>query len=79
MTLQIEAVVDIKEDHTVTLRAPDSVPTGPCRVVVRFQPQPIVVQPQAGPLTVKWQSFDVGPWPEGFTVGRDQIYGDDGR
>ena len=26
-----------------------------------------------------WPPLDLGPWPEGFTVGRDQIYDEDGR
>ena len=26
-----------------------------------------------------WPPHDFGPWPEGFTVGRDQIYDEDGR
>ena len=26
-----------------------------------------------------FSAHDVGPWPEGFTVRREEIYGDDGR
>ena len=26
-----------------------------------------------------WPPHDFGPWPEGFTVSREQIYDEDGR
>jgi hypothetical protein len=35
--------------------------------------------PPAKPLPLGLTPIDVGPWPEGFTVSREQIYGDDGR
>ena len=30
-------------------------------------------------MTVNWPVHDVGPWPPGFTVRREDLYGDDGR
>lgn len=26
-----------------------------------------------------WPPIDLGPWPEGFAVSREEIYGEDGR
>ena len=36
-----------------------------------------------GPTTARapltFAAHDVGPWPEGFSIRREEIYGDDGR
>jgi hypothetical protein len=58
----------------MTLQLPPDVPVGQCRVVV-------VVDPLTGekPFPFNLPVYDVGPWPEGFTVSREQIYDEDGR
>lgn len=70
----IETTAVVTPDHTITVQLPADVPVGQCRVVV-------VVDTPAGerPFPYNLPVYDVGPWPEGFTVRREQIYGDDGR
>jgi hypothetical protein len=70
-----------REDHRGRSEAESPDPTarrrepGPYRaVVVLLDPKPAEVR---SPLT--FSAHDVGPWPEGFTVRREEIYGDDGR
>jgi hypothetical protein len=69
-TIETDGVVGA--GHSVLLRLSEDVPTGQHRFLVT-----IVDGVAAEPPVI--QVFDVGPWPEGFTVSREQIYGDDGR
>ena len=79
MMRTIETTGVVTAEHTITLKLPDDFPEGECQVVV--------VASEAKPPARKlnWadlpplQMLDIGPWPEGFTVSREQIYGDDGR
>jgi hypothetical protein len=70
----IETTAVVTPDHTITVQLPADVPAGQCRVVV-------VVDSRGGekPFPYNLPVYDVGPWPEGFTVSREQIYDDDGR
>ena len=76
-TFEMTAVVNA--DHIITLKLPDDFPEGECQVVVVASeakpPAQKVNRANLPPL----QMLDIGPWPEGFTVSREQIYGDDGR
>ena len=74
----IETTAVVSADHTMTLAVPADLPPGPCRVVVVVAPAEAERPPKAG-LLFGLQPVDIGPWPEGFTVSREQIYGDDGR
>jgi hypothetical protein len=71
-TIETRAVVTA--DHTITLTLPEDIPPGECRVVLVIENGKPV-----GSLTAKWPVHDLGPWPEGFTASREQLYGDDGR
>ena len=68
----------VNADHTITLKLPDDVPEGACQVAVTFDEAKESVR-KPGPDPTTWEVFEIGPWPEGFTVSREQIYGDDGR
>jgi hypothetical protein len=73
----IETTAVVTPDHTITVQLPEDIPPGECRVVVVVAPE--ATHP-ATPLPFsQWPAYDLGPWPEGFTVSREQIYGDDGR
>lgn len=78
MMRTIETMGVVAADHTITLKLPDDVPEGNCQIVVVIQDE---MEParKPGPLTANWETFDIGPWPEGFTASREQLYGDDGR
>ena len=75
MMRTIETTGVVTPDHTITLQLPDDVPAGSCKVVVSFAEE---VAPER-PLTANWTMLEIEAWPEGFTVSREQIYGDDGR
>ena len=77
----IETTAVVTPEHTITVQLPPDIPPGPCQVVVVVDPTND--QPAARPKSADWlldlPIHDVGPWPEGFTVSREQIYDDDGR
>jgi hypothetical protein len=82
----IETTAVVTPDRTITVQLPADVPAGQCRVVVVVEPIPQSSPPPPvpGALPLGLTPIDLpvrdgGPWPEGFTVRREQIYGDDGR
>lgn len=73
----IETTAVVTPERTVTVQLPADFPPGPCRVVVIPAPPSAPDGGESIPLDLPIR--DLGPWPEGFTVSREQIYGDDGR
>jgi hypothetical protein len=74
-TIRTTLVVDA--EHRATLQLPAEVPPGAHRVVLVID-EPTPPDPAArGPLT--FSAHDVGPWPEGFTLRREDLYDDSGR
>ena len=74
-TIQTTVVVDA--EHRATLQLPADITPGEHSVVV-------VIEEAAGSLATPgpWAGFprhDVGPWPEGLSLRREDLYGDDGR
>ena len=63
-------------DHQLTIQVPADVPCGIHHVVVVLDAPSTTPAPAA-----QWKLpvHDVGPWPPGFTVSREDIYGDNGR
>ncbi len=68
-----QTTIVFDEQGKALIQLPVEVTPGPHRVVVVIDEQP---GPRA-PLT--FSAHDVGPWPEGFSVRREEIYGNDGR
>ena len=69
----------MRADHSVSGIMPDAVPPSEHEVVVNVTTVPDV-QPARKPLNVdRWPTIDLGPWPEGLSLRREDIYGDDGR
>ena len=74
-TIQTTVVVDA--EHRATIQLPADVAPGEHAVVVVID-EAAVTAAISGP----WAGFprhDVGPWPEGLSLGREDLYGDDGR
>jgi hypothetical protein len=66
--------IEIAPDGTISGKAPPEA-AGAHEVVVPAEYRPT---PAATPLN--WPIHrDCGPWPEGMTLRREDIYGDDGR
>jgi hypothetical protein len=69
----IETTAVVGPDHTITVKLPDDIPPGEVRVVL------LVGSSADPPLPFGLLPIDIGPWPEGFTASREQLYADDGR
>ncbi len=71
----IETTIQVDDEGKATIRLPSDMKAGAYRAV-------LVIEGPVRPATrppLTFSAHDVGPWPEGFTVRREDIYGDDGR
>lgn len=75
----IETTAVVTPEHTITVQLPPDIPPGPCRLVVVVESASLQQSPSRKRFTEDLPTYDVGPWPEGFTASREQIYDDDGR
>jgi hypothetical protein len=73
----IRAIVRIGDDRRLTMSLPPDVSPGEHNVVLVIDERPHTES--ASPPVIDFPSHDVGPWPDGFTAGREDLYGDDGR
>ena len=72
----IEATATVADDGTLTVRVPSDLPPGKHKVV-------LVVE-DYGPSRIEQSQldlpeFDVGPWPDGLSLRREDMYDDWGR
>jgi hypothetical protein len=75
----IETTAPVSADHTLnlTVRLATDVPPGDHRVLVVVDEGLI---PKPAELSLNdWPRHDVGPWPEGLSLRREDMYGDFGR
>jgi hypothetical protein len=72
----IETTATVTEDRKLIVPVPPDVAPGAHRVVVVIEEAPATE-----PKRPKFQFpvIDVGPWPEGLSLRREDMYGDDGR
>jgi len=69
----IETMATVGPDGTLTARVPPEVPPGEHRVLLTIQDEPApgeAAQPFDFPVD------DLGPWPEGLSLRREDMYGD---
>jgi hypothetical protein len=69
----IETTIVVDESRQATVQLPADVAPGPHRVVM------VIEGPTTARAPLTFAAHDVGPWPEGFSIRREEIYGDDGR
>ncbi len=74
-TIQTTVVVDA--EHRATIQLPADIAPGEHPVVVVIDEA--VGSPASPRPWVGFPAHDVGPWPEGLTLRREDMYGDDGR
>ena len=73
-TLQVLA--SVAEDGTLTAKLPPDVPAGEHEVVLQFiEEAPVELERPSLDFPVD----DVGPWPEGLSLRREDMYDDWGR
>jgi hypothetical protein len=69
----------VDADHKISGVAPPGVPPGEHEITITVAPPP-ARQPPSKPFDVNdLPTVDLGPWPEGLSLRREDIYGDDGR
>ena len=75
----IRARIHVDPDHIITGVAPPDVPPGEHEITIMVAPLP-ARQPAKKPFNVDdLPEHDLGPWPEGLSLRREDMYGDDGR
>ncbi len=76
---EIRTRILIGPDHQITGSVPEDVPPGEHEAVITVLPVP-ARQKASRPFDVNaLPVVDLGPWPEGLTLRREDMYGDDGR
>jgi hypothetical protein len=76
-TVETTASVTPQQTMSLTVRLPGDVLPGDHRVVVVIDER-VAAQPKPGRLE-DWPRHDVGPWPDGLSLRREELYGDFGR
>lgn len=72
----LTATAVVNADHILKVQVPADVPCGAHEVVIVFGG---AAAPSTATREWRLPVHDVGPWPEGFTARREDLYGDDGR
>jgi hypothetical protein len=73
----VQAKVTVGADRVLTVQLPDDVTTGEYSVTVLLHPAKDQFDRPA--IMADWPVIDVGPWPEGLSLRREDMYDDDGR
>lgn len=73
----IETTVTVLPDGSIRFHGRADLPPGEHRAVLVIDSAEPRVQTARPPLELKM--LDTGPWPEGFTARREELYDDDGR
>jgi hypothetical protein len=75
---EIRTRIFVGPDHRITGTAPAAVPPGEYEVTLDVVSMPVRQRP--APLNVDALPIhDLGPWPEGLSLRREDIYGEDAR
>jgi hypothetical protein len=75
----IRTRIHVGSDHRITGTAPAEVPPGEHDATITVA-TPLVRQRSGKPFDVnELLTIDLGPWPAGISLRREDMYGDDGR
>jgi len=72
----IETTATVTRQGTVTVQVPPEIEPGDHRLVVVIDDGPLAAKPR---LPLRFPVDDVGPWPEGLSLRREDMYDDWGR
>lgn len=72
----IETTATVEPGGILTVRVPPDVPEGDHHVVIVIEEQPL---PDQSAGLDDFPVLDVGPWPEGLSLRREDVYDDWGR
>ena len=75
----VRARIRVNADHTISEIAPPDVPPGEHDITIPVT-APLAKQPSKKPFDVNdLPVVDLGPWPEGLSLRREDLYDEDGR
>ena len=76
---EIRTRVVVGPDHRISGTAPAEVPAGEHEVTITLTQRPVRQQTARSLDATDLPRHDLGPWPDGLSLRREDIYGDDGR
>jgi hypothetical protein len=77
---EVRARIRVDPDRSITGTAPANVPPGEHEVLITLTPAPTRKAAKKKPFNVDdLPTHDLGPWPEGLSLRREDIYDEDGR
>ena len=76
---EIRARVVVGADHSISGIAPSSVPPGEHEVTITVPPPPTRRSRNEAFDVDALPTHDLGPWPEGLSLRREDLYDEDGR
>ena len=76
---EIRTRVVVGPDHRISGTAPAEVPAGEHEVTITLTQRPAQAQAPRPLGPTDLPRHDLGPWPNGLSLRREDIYGDDGR
>jgi len=75
----IRARIRVGPDQTITRIAPVEVPPGEHEITIELAPAPRRQLPKRPLELTDLPSHDLGPWPKGLRLRREDLYDEDGR
>ena len=75
----IRARIRVGPDQTITGIAPAEVPPGEHEITIELAPAPRRQLPKRPLELTDLPSHDLGPWPKGLRLRREDLYDEDGR
>ena len=76
---QIHTRIRVGPDHRISGIAPPEVPPGEHEVTITLATSPARETPPQKFRIEDLPKHDLGPWPEGLSLRREDIYDEDGR
>jgi hypothetical protein len=75
----ITARIIVAPDGTISGRAPGQVPAGEHEASITVADRPVRQQPSEPFDVDDLPTHNLGPWPDGLSLSREDLYGDDAR
>jgi hypothetical protein len=76
---EVRTRIRVGPDHRISGVAPPDIPPGEHEVTIALAPSPTRATPTKKFRIEDLPKHDLGPWPEGLSLRRKDIYDDDGR
>lgn len=77
--IEVHTRIRVDPDHRISGVAPHDVPPGEHEVTITLASSPARLTPTKHFSVEDLPRHDLGPWPEGLSLRREDIYDEDGR